>query len=376
MLPTSISDLSNKNLFALPQATIKTKNESWIKSIASRCFNFLKETFNVLTFPLRYLGAKSWSIPGIILRTPGLIFKNIFCNKAITKQDFFGSGYHHTFDRQLSAEEMKEHLRYVSYGLIPFKYEEDKWAIPFGAKIIPPQELELDFSQISGNLQAYPLALIDQQTTLKTVILEDDKELIVAFGAMHSHWNDNHTKEVEKKWTIRQFLSCVRNYIGGCPPYFEQASELVEKLKIVAKKKNKTLVVTGQSLAGSIASYASLKQSVKGICINAVQLGAGLQKQIGDQKLAQADTHLFHISIKNDLVTDFPGIGLIDRLFSHIIGLKTPGNFGKKTWIPSVFSDMRNSHDFPIKSVMHYLGYDKESKACDLKTKDIIKVHS
>lgn len=338
-----------------------------IERILSKIFNSLKEA---ASFPMRYVGSKTWSIPGLILRTPLLLFQRIFRHKPLTKAAFFGSGYHYSNGPQLSREKAKDLLRYAAYGLVPFRYEQEKWAEPFGAKVVPPSALDVDVSKLPGHVATNSQAFFDRNNLFKAMVLEDEHEIIVTFGPMYSHLSDiSDAKESDKK-VKKQLRSIVSNYSGLSPKNYDQADALLEQLKTFAQQKNKPLVATGQSLAGSIASYVALKQGIRGICFNAVQLGAGLQSKIGDRKLAQADNLLTQISVKRDLVSQLPGIGHADRICSAL-GIRTPGAFGKRFLIPSAFKDMRSSHDYPVKSIMQYLGYDKNTKASELKPEDI-----
>ncbi len=204
------------------------------------------------------------------------------------------------------------------------------------------------------------------------MVLEDEHEIVVSFGAMQSHWPDFSDSKEAKKRANTPLPSVIANYAGLTPLCYKQADALMEQLKVYAKEQNKPLVVTGQSLAGSIASYVALKHEVKGVCFNPVQLGAGLQWDIGDAKLAQADKYVTNISVANDHLNNFPGVTAVDRVLSHL-GVRTPGNFGKRYRIPSAFKKKTQAHDFPMKSIMQYLGYHKDTKATELKPEDIIR---
>lgn len=340
-----------------------------IKECARKVFAVISA---VITFPLRYIGAKNWSIPGLILRTPVLLFKRIFFKEPLTKEKFFGTGYHHSSGPRLSKEETKEMLRYMSYSLVPFRYNQDKWAEPYGAKIIPPTDLPVNLSKIPGHVQIHENSFFDKNNFFKAVVLEDEHELVVTFGALHSHWPEVANQKEAKKKAFKPLPSIIANYFGHSPLQYKQADAFVEQLKKIAQDKGKRLVLTGQSLAGSLASYAALKHEVKAIGFNSVQFGAGLQYDIGDAKLAQADKYLTQISVDNDLLNNLPGATSIDHVLSRL-GVRTPGTFGKRYRIPSVFKSMRKAHDFPMKCVMNYIGYDQNTKANELKPEDVIK---
>lgn len=338
--------------------------------ILEKIKKIVRKIFEFLTFPLRYLGAKNWSIPGLILRTPILLFRRIFFNEPLTKAQFFGTGYHHSSGPQLSKQETKEVLRYAAYGLVPFRYDQEKWAFPFGGKIIPPVDLHVDVSKLPGHVQATEHAFFDKTNLFKAVVLEDAHELVVTFGALHSHWPEFANPKEAKAKAYKPLPSILSNYVGCSPKQYKQADALVAQLKKLAQAKGKRLVLTGQSLGGSLASYAALKHEVKAIAFNAVQFGAGLQHQIGDAKLAQADKYLTQISVDNDLLNNLPGSTAVDHLFSRL-GVRTPGTFGKRYRIPTAFKKMREAHDFPIQCMMKYIGYEQHTKANQLKPEDI-----
>lgn len=319
---------------------------SKVSPILEKIKKIARKILEIITFPLRYLGAKNWSIPGLIVRTPILLFKRIFLNQPLTKAQFFGAGYHHSSGPRLSKEQTKELLRYAAYGLVPFRYEQDKWAEPFGAKIIPPADLAVDLSQLPGLIRTTEQAFFDKESLFKAVVLEDAHELVVSFGAMHSHWPEFSDPKEAKAKSHKQLPSTIASYVGHSPFQYQQAEALVRQLKQVAQKRGKRLVLTGQSLAGSLASYAALKNQVKAVCFNSVQLGAGLQYEIGDAKLAQADKFLTQISVDNDPLSNLPGTTTVDHILSRL-GIRTPGNFGKRYRIPSAFKGMREAHDFP-----------------------------
>lgn len=370
------TEYTNKNL-SLPCVKTYLNNiaaavSRTVEKILHIALIIIKGLVDILTFPFRYLGAKTWSIPGLILRTPVILFKHIFFQEPLTQAQFFGTGYHTGAGPQLSKDETKNLMRYAALGLVPFRYETDKWAEPYGATLLSPEALNIDLTKIPGDLKAEEKCFIDRNNLFKSLVFEDENELVVTFGAMHSHWHDFSDSNEATRQYHKQLVAVTANYAGTVPLYYKQADALIEQLKKVAQQKNKRLVVTGQSLAGSIASYVSLKHEVQGVCFNSVQLGAGAQHAIGEKKLANADHYLTHVTVENELLNAFPGMGIMDRTLSAL-GVRTPGNFGKRFHIPSAFDSMRDAHDYPIQSIMQYIGYEKDKKVCDLKHTDIIK---
>lgn len=339
-----------------------------IKRVALMIF---RELANLLLFPLRYLGAKNWSLPGVVIRTPVILFRHIFYKEPLTKAQFFGTGYHEN-SSELNVEESKNYLRYVSYGLLPFRHEEDKWAEPFGGKIVAPTTLGIDFSKIPGQVEAKEKSFFDSNNLFKTVVIEDENEMVVTFGPLSSHWHDFDNSDTAKTRVYKLVFSTLLGFAGLDSLQYQQADAIVEQLKERAKQKNKTLVLTGQSLAGALASYAGLKHEVKAICFNSVQLGAGAQYSLGSNRLAKADEFVTHVNVKNEFLFATPLFNVFDKAVSTL-GIRTPGNFGQRFHIPSAFDSGRAAHDYPIKSFMKHIGYNQEFLPNQLSLNDRVQ---
>lgn len=331
----------------------------------------LKALGDVLRFPIRYFGAKNWSMPGVILRTPVILFRSIFFNEGIAAEKFFPHAYDTTLGEELSVEQTREFIRYASFGLVSFAYDEKSWTEPYGARIVNPNALGL--GALPGEIEFREKALFDRSNLFKVVILEDENEIIASFGSMHSHWHD-YSKEEAKAIGHGQLGSVIANLAGLNTLGYDQADKVVEQLKSVAARKNKTLVLTGQSLGGSYAAYAGALHEVKTVAVNAVQLGAGLQEKLTQEKLDQAPRHVDHITVEGELLT-LHYFDVVDRILSFI-GVRTPGNFGRRFKLNSYTPSPFDSHDHSMKSFMRKLQYDVKTHVNELGVVDIVKSRS
>ena len=73
------------------------------------------------------------------------------------------------------------------------------------------------------------------------MVLEDEHEMIVAFGPMYSHLSDISDARESNKKIKKQLRSVFANYAGLSPQNYDQADALMEQLKKVAQEKNKRL---------------------------------------------------------------------------------------------------------------------------------------
>ncbi len=321
-------------------------------------------------FPLRYLGAKNWSICGVLLRTPIILFQWAFLKGELSKEKLFPSHYSNDIGPEINKEQTREYLRYTSFGLLSFSYDEKSWVEPFNGRMLDPSQLNIDAAKIRGNVVVTDKAILDRTNLFKVVLIEEGNELVAAFGSMHSHWSDFSTEEA-KAFGNHQLGSIMGNFVGGSPLFYEQASDVVEQLKSIAANKNKKLVLTGQSLGGSLAAFAGTRHQVKTIAVNAVQLGAGLQQVLGEEKLVQARKYVDHITIEGEFL-NLNALKVMDTVFS-LIGLRTPGNFGRRFKLESFTASMKESHDYPIRSFMRKLNYDVQTHSNQLKAEDIVR---
>lgn len=143
----------------------------------------------IFAFPIRYIGAKSWSIPGVLFRLPYALFQRIFHRpvESSLKEQLFGKGYHFSSQELVSkremtsqedyAKEMKEKAaRYFAYACSIVWVDRSipvKWVNPlenYGYTIISNVDdvnmgPNLKFQESSG-------CFFDQTSGLKIAIYE------------------------------------------------------------------------------------------------------------------------------------------------------------------------------------------------------------
>lgn len=243
---------------------------------------------------------------------------------------------------------MNAALQYPNQGA------ERDWLQPFALKFRSPQELNMD-SILPGSLEARRFCFFDPRSALKAVLIEAQDEFFVVFGPVGS--GESEVYPSERSALIRtQIYQAVGNVLGFRVSLYEQASALFTALMTHSEIEGKKVTLVGQSLGGSIAQYVGIKHQVNTVCFNSLQLGAGLQKDLGDDKLALADRLITHICVETDFVSDSRMMRAFDRIFSKI--MRTPRNFGTSYFIPSAFKESGPTHGFVFNSLVKYLGFE------------------
>ncbi len=303
---------------------------------------------NVLSFPLRFFGAKNWSVLGLTVRLlTGHVFYDMAKNKKCFSEACFGR---EQLSRRMTQEEAYKAIRYVTCANY-IHAGKDHWIDGHLRKALL-EDLE-GFEKCEN-------FYIDRKLGLKVTLLEsEDNELLVTFGA-HDSFNE-FLPEAKKRAGIGQRVAIVANYAGLVPELYQKSLELVQKLKT-----DKKIVLVGQSLGGSIAQYVALKSDHSAVCINSVPLGAGLQWDIGDKE----GDNVKHITVESDYVTDNKYIEPLDRIASHILGVRTPKNYGSRLTVPTAYSKGSETHCFAIGSIMKYLGHNERTKPSDVIQKN------
>ncbi len=327
----------------------------------------LKCIAKIILFPLRYFGGKTWSLPGLILRFPCVTIRHLFFKNLSNTymEDLFGKGYQRFGQHTLSPDEAKPYLKYVC-AVAAVHSCQPEWIEPFGYKTISPNTVVKKSIDFLGDLEAHKFCFFDPKTGLKISLFEKENQVIVAFGALSSGASEIEGVAKQKKMERTLLASGIVNITGGTSFLYEEADRFFTQLKTLPSLKDKKITVSGQCLGGSIASFLSLKHQVTGVCVNSLPLGAGLQRQIGVKKLMCADKYLTHISAKGDYMSHLPtSVGVVDAV-ANFIGLKTPGNFGRKFLIPTAYKKASDTHYFILGSMMVHMGFDCRTKPADI----------
>lgn len=325
-----------------------------MKCAAEAIFEKLK---TAVTFPLRYLGSKTWSVPGLIFKTPYYVFKKILNPKTDIKSELLGSGYHYKYQKKLSADEAKHFLPYTSAAVFAFSSDK-KWIEPFGYKVVSPDSLDLGRAHYIRSNDS----IIDLETGFKMSMLEKEDEVVIGFGGIGSlQKNLADDPEKLKKICKKQHLIAAKNILGFKESMYTSAEKLISHILSQPRWQGKKICFVGQCLGGSLAQYMALKLGHKAYCFNTFQIGAGLQELIPSKNLKNADDFVTHIACKGDFVNERPLPKWID-FFWGSLGFKTPGNFGKTFFIPTPYKTDAEIHEYAVGSLMHHIGFGKRTK--------------
>jgi hypothetical protein len=332
-------------LFEINQIVTTTNILKKIKECATEIFSKIN---TVMTFPLRFFGSKTWSLPGLLLRMPVK-----FCMKKPLIDD---NVYHRDSQKNLTPNELRKFLKFAAVSTASFECD-FKWIDQVeNLEFHRLQPDEIDPNDLPVGVTIGENFIIDVETGLNLVICENENQVIIAFGALNAHNNkvdENQRKRLEKK----EKNSLMGNFFGASPCMYKKASNLVELIKKSKICEGKKITLTGQSMGGSLATYVAIKQKLSAVCINSFPLGAGLQFELGKSSVSMAHQHVTQISVKNDIFNDNKWIKVFDKILSFS-GIRTPGIFGKKFSIPSAYSDRTSTHVYALGSIMKHLGYD------------------
>lgn len=344
MKPVSNISLSSNIHFAQDVKDIGPKLSA-IKKIALAIFEGV-------TFPFRHLGSKNWSIPGVILRTPGIVFNRIFFKSSLSlKEEMFPSFCQNKFDKMIPIEQAKSYYPHVCSTA--FVHQNKEAYIPKGWQALSPKTIE---ETLPKGTEIEDESVIYTSSGLKISFIEKEDEIIVAFGSL---------ERAEKKRKVSKTKNIAASFMGFIPSAAEQADQFVKFLKDHPYCKGKKITLSGNSYGATLAQYAGLKNDVPAVCFNSFAMGVGLQHSIGKQRLRKADQYVIQITAKGDLVADSFVHRNIDPLI-NLLGLKTPGNFGKRFMIPSAYTKRMETHGFILGSFMAYLGHDKRDHPADI----------
>ncbi len=317
-----------------------------IQEIAKKVFKIIK---TIVTFPLRFLGSKTFSIPGLLLRLPEVTLKHSLGlnNPHVSFKDdlLCDRGYHRFGHLKLTPEEAKQHILYTC-AAAAVQNNKPQWLTHFGYTPISPEDFNLGFENKD-------CTLFDFTTGLKVALYQKKDHVLIAFGAFGSH-KSQYSNEYKKESNAmnRHILATATSSLFGMnPTLFTKADKFVRSLRNSDKFKNCKITVTGQSLGGAIASYVSLKQRIPGIALNSFPLGPGLQCKIGKKKLLNADNVLTHIISTRDIFADLStALGVLD-MGVNLLGIKTPANFGKKLQVDALYDSRLDEHYYLIGSL-------------------------
>lgn len=327
----------------LKKAAINTKEK--IKNFVVPIFQAFIQT---VTFPLRYLGSKSWSLPGLLFSAPYKLYK---------KLPFFeNTGYSKNFKKHLtSPNHLMPYYKYLTASALSHDNDQ-KWISGLNLNLHSFVGAQIDVKSISAHTEQHQFSIMDPHTGLKVQIVENDEEAIISFGASGSCHCDIDDENVQKWLNITQKVTTLGNFIGYTPKIFEQACRAVDALSNAGCLTGKKVSLTGQNFGGTLAAYVALKKQLPAVCFNTIPFGVGVQYHLGNDLLSQADKYVTHLIAKNEILSDPRFTSIPDQVMG-LIGLRTPGNFGQRFSFPSAYSNIIETHSYVMGSFRKILGF-------------------
>lgn len=235
------------------------------------------------------------------------------------------------------------------------------WIDPLRYQVISPNTLGVNLR----DLEAHESCFFDPKTALKIVIFEKGEEVVFAFGAVRCGDSELSNDEEKTQLFYLGLKDVLLSWFGGSPEIYFEAENAFKEISKLPRFKGKKITFVGQCLGGALASYVGLKQKIPTYCFNTLPFGAGMQKAIGKENLDNAEQYVTHLKVEKDFLTSRGIYHFSDRVLTGI-GIRTPGSFGKKFFIPTAYSKGKDTHDYAFGSMLHYLGYDKKAKPKDI----------
>lgn len=335
---------------------------SYVSEIALGIFEVIRE---VVAYPLHYVGAKSWSIPGILLRTPIILFKHIvgLSDKTIS-EDFLETGYQTKFESELGPEEVKPFLSKACIAAYAHVSENDL-VESFGYRRVAPSEIVDSGITTLEAKEKYFFS----PSGLKVSVVEKGNRAIIAFGGVGAHKSETQLTESESRnITISQVVQGTANLLGPTMPIFHEMDAFFSELITKDFFQGKQIELVGHCFGGLLAQYLTLKHQemdMQAYCINSLAMGTSMQNTIGKKALSKATDRVTHVSVQGDIASDHWIVNKLDTCLSAF-GLRTAGNFGKRYVIPSAYNTFYDRHVYAIGSMMSLLGHGSRTKPQDV----------
>lgn len=307
------------------------------------------------SFPLRYVGSKSCSLPGFVLgKINQLVHFIVQPGKALPPIGC--EGYQWSL-KKLPMEAVKHYVRLQS-PLAASYANRWAWLDASGYKLINSKDVPVPLPK---GVIAKDTCFFNPRNGLKIAFFQNKEETVVAFGAIFSGNVELSNKRQQSRLVLRQHLYAFSAVFGGMPSSYRQADQIIRNLKDSGYFEGKKVILTGQCLGGGIASYAGLRNKIPTLCANTLLMGAGLQKRVGIETLREAKKYVTHVSTRGDYISNNRIFHIFDRCLSFI-GVRTPGNFGNRFYIPSAFKSPAQNHAEIQSCALAYMGYSRHAR--------------
>src|SRR3990167_6056954 len=146
-----------------------------------RITSIAKKIFEALSFPLRFVGSKTWSLPGIICRLPIAIWKKVFGNVDNSfSEELFGKNSTFQPEKVLTPEETKKFL-FPACAWAYLHTHKLEWIEPLHLKIISPKKFDL---AKDPSLDSTDDTYFDRETGLQISVVEKENDVFISFGTV------------------------------------------------------------------------------------------------------------------------------------------------------------------------------------------------
>jgi len=333
--------------------------------VAEQIQKYAKDLFEILyavvTFPCRYIGSKTWSIPGVIMRLPQALYQRIVGradNKAM-KDILFCSKHQSLPARELTREEAKAYVCPLAMAACTHACDEATWANPLGYRIVRPSELQVD----SPCIESKTLCFFDRFSGLKMTVMENNDQVVVGIGAVAAYESETPgEKKYHLGMVIWMHIVAGLSLFGGEIAAVQKADKLFSQLVKSPRLQGKKITLVGVCFGGMIAQFLSLKHRIHSYCINCLPMGAGLQWRLGRKALEHAERFVTQVRVTGDYFDSERKVWKIGDAVTSLLGIKVPGNFGHSYLITTPYTTLKTVHERSFGSLMWHLGFDQRTK--------------
>jgi len=273
-----------------------------------------------------------------------------------------GEGYQYA-SKPVERELFKRNFHYLLMANATVSRKPEQRVQPFGFEYCDHLAL-LENLNIKGDFQADSKVIYSDKGNLTLSIFENEGEIVIGFG----NKSPNRSRGI---LTSNQRYS-ILNWLGVTPTVYRESEKIVRAILDSNYFKGKKVKLVGVCYRASLASYVASRLGLSAVCGDSAPLGAGLQRIIGRKRLQESYDNIIHISTQHDFVGENRWLTFFSKFFD-LIGLRTPGNFGKRYHIPPAYpKDNYRSHMFFYSSIMKHLGYSERTSPTALKEEDLL----
>ncbi|MBA2367910.1 MAG: hypothetical protein H0V82_02665 [Candidatus Protochlamydia sp.] len=262
-------------------------------------------------------------------------------------------------NKEISKENISRLLPYSFTAPVISGESYEYWMKPVGYEEINPNALSL--GELPGQLEARENCFFCPETALKIAVYKKGNELVIVFGALNAFKTEIPQEQHSyKTWTLLKAGSY--NLFWGPPLIFKRAHQLVQLIQNAPQFKDDQLVMVGQSFGGGLAAYTALKISnCRGICFNALPLGAWIYEEVEECKTL-AYSKIIQVTVNTDWLSD----NFFMRYRNFLDGYM-PSLPGKRIFVPTAYpNNSIETHDYICGSFLNYLGYEVSAQPEDV----------